>query len=522
MKTVVHHGTQAGFKSAVIYIAALFAATCVFAQGTAFTYQGQLDDSGTSTDGSYDMEFKVYDALSVGAQVGGTVTSLAVPVDGGLFAVELDFGSSVFTGADRWLEIGVQTNGGGGFTTLSPRAKFTSAPYAVKASTAQVADSVPNSSIGSAQVANNSLTSSDLGPNSVGTSEVIDNNLTANDLAASSVGASEIATGAVASPEVLDNSLTANDLAANSVTASEIAAGAVGSSEVANGSLTTTDLNLASVDARYVEVAGDAMTGKLSISSSVAVLDLEGTSNPMVQFYGGATRKAFIQSFSDDLILANDVGGNVILWADSKHVLVADGAGRVGVNRSPVSATLEVQGANTADTSDAMVVYNSASTDLLHVENSGQVSVGYASPSAKLWVEGNGTEDILRVRDSGSTKLYINGDGQVAINGLTFATGYALSVDGKIACEEVLVQVSGSWPDYVFADDYNLRPLAEVEAHITANKRLPGIPAAETVSEEGISVGQMQKRMMEKIEELTLYTIAQEKRIAELEVRLAE
>ena len=81
-------------------------------------------------------------------------------------------------------------------------------------------------------------------------------------------------------------------------------------------------------------------------------------------------------------------------------------------------------------------------------------------------------------------------------------------------CEEILVQDSGSWPDYVFADDYDLLPLKEVEAHIDANKRLPGIPSAELVAEEGISVGAMQKRMMEKIEELTLYVIDQNKRLA--------
>ena len=109
----------------------------------------------------------------------------------------------------------------------------------------------------------------------------------------------------------------------------------------------------------------------------------------------------------------------------------------------------------------------------------------------------------------------------VMINTRTRASGYELSVDGQIACEEILVQDSGSWPDYVFADDYDLLPLKEVEAHINANKRLPGIPSAEVVAEEGISVGAMPKRMMEKIEELTLYTLQQEKRIAELESRLA-
>ena len=61
-------------------------------------------------------------------------------------------------------------------------------------------------------------------------------------------------------------------------------------------------------------------------------------------------------------------------------------------------------------------------------------------------------------------------------NSINPAAGYSLSVDGKIICEEARVQISGSWPDYVFNDDYKLRPLDELEKLIRVQKHLPNIP----------------------------------------------
>ena len=102
------------------------------AQGTAFTYQGRLNSGGTPANGRYDLTFALYDEVASGAQQGGTLTNTATAVSNGLFTVTLDFGNQ-FPGADRWLELGVQTNGGGAFTTLAPRQKLAAAPYAITA-----------------------------------------------------------------------------------------------------------------------------------------------------------------------------------------------------------------------------------------------------------------------------------------------------------------------------------------------------------------------------------------------------
>jgi hypothetical protein len=106
-----------------------------FAQGTAFTYQGRLNVAGSPASGSYDLTFGLFDSLTGGTQQGTTITSTATPVTNGLFTVTLDFGNQ-FPGANRWLEIGARTNGGGAFATLSPRQQLTSTPYSVQAANA--------------------------------------------------------------------------------------------------------------------------------------------------------------------------------------------------------------------------------------------------------------------------------------------------------------------------------------------------------------------------------------------------
>ncbi len=106
-------------------------------------------------------------------------------------------------------------------------------------------------------------------------------------------------------------------------------------------------------------------------------------------------------------------------------------------------------------------------------------------------------------------------NGDVAI-GSEFASGYKLSVDGKVICEELRVNLLADWPDYVFSNDYNLMPILDVETYINEKGHLPNIPAASEIEKSGLEVGETQRLMMEKIEELTLYIIEQQKQIDEL------
>jgi uncharacterized protein YjbI with pentapeptide repeats len=108
----------------------------VFAQGTAFSYQGRLNDGAAPANGHYDIAFTLFNVNSNGVAIAGPVTNSATGVTNGLFTVAIDFGSGVFNGNSYWLEIAVRTNGGSGFTTLTPRQPVTPTPYAIFANTA--------------------------------------------------------------------------------------------------------------------------------------------------------------------------------------------------------------------------------------------------------------------------------------------------------------------------------------------------------------------------------------------------
>ncbi|NVO19248.1 MAG: hypothetical protein HXX13_06075 [Bacteroidetes bacterium] len=100
------------------------------------------------------------------------------------------------------------------------------------------------------------------------------------------------------------------------------------------------------------------------------------------------------------------------------------------------------------------------------------------------------------------------------------ATGYSVSVNGKIACTEVLVQAPSGWPDYVFSSDYKLMSLPELERSIKAEKHLPGIPSSLEVKNTGVQLGDLQKKLLEKLEELTLHVIDQDKQIKILQDKI--
>lgn len=113
-------------------------------------------------------------------------------------------------------------------------------------------------------------------------------------------------------------------------------------------------------------------------------------------------------------------------------------------------------------------------------------------------------------------------DGQVGIGTETPIEDMMLTVDGKIHAEEIIVNLEIPHPDYVFDDDYDLLSLNELENFIRENKHLPGIPSAKEIKENGLSAGVMQTKLLEKIEEMTLYVIEMKKENAELRKKIEE
>lgn len=163
------------------------------------------------------------------------------------------------------------------------------------------------------------------------------------------------------------------------------------------------------------------------------------------------------------------------------------------------------------------VVMGATGVSSLIVNNYGHASSnqGYAplQSNYKFGVNGNGyvTRDFKvgnnMLIDSG--KVAIGADSSV----LAGNSSYNLYVTEGIRTEHLKVDLDSAWADSVFADDYRLKPLQDVETYIKEQKHLPGIPSEEEVSENGIDVAQMDARLLGKIEELTLYTIEQQETV---------
>jgi hypothetical protein len=113
----------------------------------------------------------------------------------------------------------------------------------------------------------------------------------------------------------------------------------------------------------------------------------------------------------------------------------------------------------------------------------------------------------------------VNQNGRVGIG--TASPTEKLGVNGTIRAKEIKVD-SGPWPDYVFEEDYNLKSLPEIEAFIKTNKHLPGIPNQQQIKEEGVSLGEMNRKLLEKVEELTLILIANEKEVNQMNMKLEQ
>lgn len=126
--------------------------------------------------------------------------------------------------------------------------------------------------------------------------------------------------------------------------------------------------------------------------------------------------------------------------------------------------------------------------------------------------------------ESGEHELTLDGNGRVGIGTMDVPAGYKLGVDGKLIAEEVRVEMAGDgageWPDYVFQKDYPLLPLSELEKTIYQKGHLPGIPSAADVEKEGIELGDMNRRLLKKVEELTLYIIEMKKEHENLKKRI--
>lgn len=151
--------------------------------------------------------------------------------------------------------------------------------------------------------------------------------------------------------------------------------------------------------------------------------------------------------------------------------------------------------------------------------STGSPSTGSGRGDERMRITSDGK--VLIGTSTGSATLTVNGSvaapsACIGSGGCGNQFGYPLAVNGSIRAKEVVVETE--WPDFVFHKDYPLMPLEKVEKFIAKNGHLPEIPAEKVVKEKGVNLGDMNAKLLQKVEELTLYIIEQEKRIKMLEV----
>ncbi|MBL7820700.1 MAG: hypothetical protein JNL65_08790 [Saprospiraceae bacterium] len=252
---------------------------------------------------------------------------------------------------------------------------------------------------------------------------------------------------------------------------------------------------------------------------------------PMVQFSngignGGPLNKGFIQLANNDLKIGvnfENPNGQFIVRTGGLDRIFVNSTGftkipgnvgilsRLGLGTETPSAKIDI---NALNSNDPVMILNDESPTIF-LQNSG-VDKGFVQVSGDDLKIGNPFSNVngkFIVRTGGLDRLFVDNNGSVSIGSSQVANGYKLSVDGRIIAEEMRIQNSTAWPDYVFKSDYPLLSLQEVKNFIEKNNHLPGIPNAAEIEKEGIPVGKMQTLMMEKIEELTLHLIKAQEEI---------
>lgn len=239
-----------------------------------------------------------------------------------------------------------------------------------------------------------------------------------------------------------------------------------------------------------LEVDGNVTSrGTLFVASNNATLQLRAADN---------INKGFFQLNGDVVRLGTSPGNtsNLVFRLNGSDRAVINSSGNMGIGTTSPSSRLDVAGR-------VRVVQNGEALAL----DGNQPNIGFWFNGAyRSFISQSATNLLYIGVNAGNLRL--DATGHVAIGNVVATTNeFKLTVSGKVLCEELRVRLQSAWPDYVFGEQYKLMPLDQLGRFIQENKHLPNIPAASEMEEAGLEVGEMQRRMMEKIEELTLYIL---------------
>lgn len=223
---------------------------------------------------------------------------------------------------------------------------------------------------------------------------------------------------------------------------------------------------------------------------------------------GSAVKNSAFDYYGSLILAGRDIGNGGIYFltgdgSGHQERMVIKPDGRIGIGSSNPQQNLSI-----ADVRPSLsLVENGGDAGVMEFnEVTNQIRFQYRTQSGSVW------EKNIMVLDGD--------DGNVGIGTININEGYKLSVGGSIRAEEIVVETG--WADFVFEDDYELKPLSDLESFIRENKHLPEIPSAGEVEDNGVKLGDMQSKLLQKIEELTLYVIEQDKALKAIEKEHSE
>jgi hypothetical protein len=289
-------------------------------------------------------------------------------------------------------------------------------------------------------------------------------------------------------------------------------AGTVGISSAANGTSSLLPLTflMGGSEKMRITVDGRIGIGSSNPGSKLEVMGGITSTAPLGVAYGTPAITLSMENSPINIgTITTSDGTNLALMPNF-------GNGNVGIGTTSPTSKLEVNGGifiNSDVAANDMFKIAATTTENLPVIKMGVRNNLIGNMTIGLWTDPyDGYIEDKIVLDAADASYIING---LAIGKTTISSGYSFDVAGKIKANEIVVVSPGA--DFVFEDNYNLRNLSEVETFIKQNKHLPEVPTATEVQENGVSLGEMQTKLLQKIEELTLYIIEQDKRIKELE-----
>jgi len=253
----------------------------------------------------------------------------------------------------------------------------------------------------------------------------------------------------------------------------------------------------------------DAVIGIFEKSGNATVSIITDDASKSSLYFGRASHQ------QTGRIQVDHAAETIAIGINGNDKLMIDKDGKIGIGTASPEELLTIANGNIkVDNTYGLIFEKTGATNdntKIWRRSGNSLAIQYVDHSLRF--DALGDKPVLFKNSLDETTATIHPAGNSYVKGgfsvgtSTLPSGYILAVDGKAIIEEVQVEMSGTWPDYVFSENYELTPLSEIKSYVAKNHHLPDVPSADQVAQDGINLGEMNAVLLKKIEELTLHLI---------------